>query len=141
MRRARKIELMTIIFLIVVIFLAADWGFLRSEVTVYHALCKERVEYGICNTPEIPLRSTTYKVFPEKHEVLYWTQGFSPERLKDCVVKDLKNWRCTYDDGSASFGFTDGNHWKFASPPSVLTEKEYSVSKLEWLKLKIKSLF
>lgn len=119
-----------------------DWGFIRSEITEYPVGCETPLVYGQCKGNSYPLNRTTYKVIPEKEEVLYWSEiGGGIQKLEGCAIKDRKNWSCHYGDNSAEFGFRDGNFWSLSnslklSKITELEEKMYYVSRFVWFKLK-----
>lgn len=77
-----------------------DWGFVKSEIANYPLQCREGIRSGVCKNVAFALRKTTYKVMPDRQEVLHWVQGFRVERLTKCAVRDRQNWSCTYNDGS-----------------------------------------
>lgn len=139
------IGLLIIGFFVILLLKVIDWGFLKSEITEYPVQCKEKVSLNRCNNPYYTLGRTTYKVLPNRQEVLYWNEAISNiEKLTKCAVKDRKNWSCKYNDESAEFGFRDGQFWHISAGKSTpiveeLTEKIYYVSRLEYLNLGCKS--
>lgn len=78
------------------------------------------------------MRSQHYKPNRERQEVLSWATGFPPDRLTKCAVVDRKNWKCPYNDGSATFGFQNGEYFNYPSEDKDIY-KEYYVSRREWL--------
>lgn len=131
-----------IVFLLLVIK-AFDWGFLKGEITEYPVQCTHKLNYGGCNEPQFTLNKTTYKVLPDRQEVLYWNEASGTvEKLSKCAVKNRKNWSCSYNDDSATFGFTDGRYWSYTNQSMAsdvgieFDAKTYYVSKWDWLKLK-----
>jgi hypothetical protein len=109
-----------VIFILLIIVI--DWGFLKSEI----------IKYPISYYPEFgwtTLNKTTYKVSVKRQDVVGRMADFAPNRYTDCAVVNRKNWSCTYDDGSGSFGFNRGHFWdndeknddwKFVSRPVYL---------------------
>ena len=121
-----------------------DWGFLRDEITQYPVLCKEKIYLGRCKNIEYTLNPTTYKVNKEKQEVLLYTPPLSSlmQKLTNCVVWDRKNWRCSFIDNSAEFGFSNGRFWEYVTPFNMdlvkdQGERTYYVSRYAWIKIKI----
>lgn len=123
-----------------------DWGFFKSEITAYPAMCSEKVALGSCSNPEFTLNRTTYKVLSDRQEVLYWSEvSGDVQRLTKCAVKDRKNWSCKYNDNSAEFGFTNGKYWSYTNESMSsdvgleMDRKTYYLSRWGWLNLKCKS--
>lgn len=122
-------------------FYIIDWGFIRGDITAYTVECKHPVNISTnykCNNPEYTLRYTRYKVNVKRQEVVGWIEGFDPTRYKDCAIRNRRNWTCTYNDGSGTFGFNGGNYFDYGLKESTtdkLWEKMYTVSRIEYLKL------
>jgi len=124
------------VYIVIVVAAVIDWGFVKSEITNYPLQCRESVRAGACENIEYGLRKITYKVMPDRQEVMHWVQGFPVERLTKCAVRDRKNWSCTFNDGSAEFGFNGGAYWERTITPGALSawiEKEVHVSRWQWL--------
>ena len=60
--------------------------------------------------------------------------GGSLDRYDDCTIFDLRNWECTFDDGSAIFGVRDGDFWQIILTPSMsgFSEGVEAISQLEY---------
>lgn len=95
-----------IVILLIIIFF--DWGLLKSEITAYPINCPSDLDY--CYS----LRYTRYKIDKRNQEVIYWTEGFLPEKLTNCAIVNRSNWSCKYNDGSAEFGFTNGTYYNYS---------------------------
>lgn len=95
---------------------------MSDEVTPYPAI---RTPTGI-----LTLRRTTYKVSSESQTVVYWVEGFPPERLSRCAVRDRLNWQCRYSDGSAALYMVDGVLQQ--SPKSPAREDWIYISRWRW---------
>ncbi len=68
----------------------------------------------------------SYTLLLEKQQVV--TMFFDkPKMYSNCVILDADDWRCTYDDGSGSFGFRKGTH--FEEPGS---QTRIYVSRFRW---------
>lgn len=58
-------------------------------------------------------------------------------RAENCVIKDVKNWQCTEDDGEWVFGFSEGEYVEKLSPrlreymENISFERRY-VSATRW---------
>lgn len=67
-----------------------------GEVTVYRMLCKTERRSGACALRDEQASTTeTYKVFPDRQEVIYWFNDSAPLRFDNCIVRDALNWRCS----------------------------------------------
>jgi hypothetical protein len=122
------------IYIAILVLAIIDWGFLKSEITNYIVECSEPPRLGVCKNVKYGLRPTTYKVMPDRQEVVHWTQGFAPERLTKCAVRDRKNWSCKYNDESAEFGFNGGSYWERTLKRGLLDPSTHTtVPRWEWL--------
>lgn len=139
-RKSVKITIyVIIIFLVFLLFKIIDLGFLKSEITEYPIKCNKKLIYGECKNPGIILSKTTYKLLPNRQEVLYQSPLDKVERLKDCALLDRNNWSCKNADKSLEFGFKDGKYWQHILWSSSewaknYLENRYYVSRFEWLK-------
>jgi len=125
------------IYFVTLAFAVFDWGFLKGEITAYPIHCEELTGTGGCKKVGFTLRTTTYKPYAESQEVVYWVEGFPPEKLTQCAIRDTRNWSCKYNDGSAQFGFTGGRYWEITLIPGVTDDfgkKTIYVSRWHWLK-------
>lgn len=106
-----------------------DFSFLKGEIIAYPLQCEVNPEYNSCPGKTLfSLRMSHYKPNVERQDVLHWVGGFSPDLIKDCAVVDRKNWKCQYDDKSATFGFQNGQFFNISTNESSL-EKEFYVSR------------
>lgn len=129
-------------FIILILIIISIYKFLNigaffsSEITEYSIICKEKPILNKCDNPKYTLSKTNYKVIPNRQEVVYWVEDFSPERLTKCAIRNKKNWSCKYNDESAEFGFKDGNFYEISLKPSLLEDefnKIYYPSRTEYL--------
>jgi hypothetical protein len=78
-----------------------------GEITVYPIFYSETTQ----NKGEwITLNTTVYRVSEERQSVIYWTPGIedTPSKLTQCIVRDVKNWKGSYTDGSADLQMAEG---------------------------------
>lgn len=76
-----------------------------SEVTVHAVYCgKDTGDRGGC----IDLPPITCRIFPERQEVVYWTDTGNPMVLTDCTVHDHKNGECWYVHRAGRMSMIDG---------------------------------
>jgi hypothetical protein len=114
----------------------------KDEVTVYPLICSNHkggsgyIKDGACDGEWITGNSFVYKVIPERQEIVHI--GTFKNRYTDCVVTDVDNWKCTKNDGSGSFGFTDGQYWD-DDPARIRRMK--CVSKWRWWYVYLESTF
>ncbi len=91
-----------------------DWNFLSSKIVVYFVDCEtELLKDGYCDKPKststAPMIRIEYVVSTQRQDVIMefkLEDEKEIERLKDCAVKDRKNWSCS--DSGETFGFVDG---------------------------------
>ena len=123
----------SLFFLIMLIFLSCSLG---NEVTVYPLICSGLIQEGKCKGYLITGNKSAYKIFPERQTVVHLYPNISPEPMKftNCAVANSQNWKCTYDDGSGSFGFREGIYWQ-SSP----YEKIIYVSGWRWWYVRLQS--
>lgn len=124
------------IYVVFLVLNFVDAGFLKQEITAYSVQCESASTPHLCENVKFALRPTTYKVDAEKQEVLYWTQGFEVQRLKNCAIRDRENWSCKFNDESAEFGFTNGKFWSVDLVESItadLGNKTEYVSRIRWI--------
>lgn len=130
-------SLASIVAVIVGIY-AIDWGWVRSEITVYSAQCAQKVLNNKCGHHQFTVRPTTYKVMVDQQAVVYWIEGFEVQKVTKCAVANRTSWTCKYDDESAEFGFLDGEYFNRSldtpSPASKdFAEKEYYMPRWKYL--------
>lgn len=114
-----------------------------NEIKAYSAMCKNKVnEFGFCKNPSIPLSVTTYKVSYSSQRVISDSGGIV-SKYTNCVVKDRKNWKCSFNDKSGDFGFMSGDFFDFPNWEKIksrtLLEKTYYPSRFEYIDLSIKA--
>ena len=84
------------------------------EITAYPVLCHNDIPTVYDCVDALALNRTQYKVDTDAQEVISRMPGFESMTLinkyKNCVIINVKNWTCRYDDGSGEFGFNDGNY-------------------------------
>ncbi|WP_200338485.1 hypothetical protein [Rhodovibrio sodomensis] len=72
--------------------------------------------YELVRAPESeetpPWMTSAVSFYRVKDETVVEKDGFGIERFDKCTVYDETNWKCTYDDGSGSFGMDDGDFWR-----------------------------
>jgi hypothetical protein len=103
----------------VLLAIACSRGTESDEVTTYPIFCDGTITRGECSGRWVTANRSTYKVFPDRQEVVHWLVGMpllQPERHKRCVVGNIENWECAFSDGSASFGFRDGRYYERPQP-------------------------
>ncbi len=110
-----------------------DWSFLKGEIIAYGLECEVKPQYNTCPGKTLfTMRTRHYKPNKDRQEVISWTQGFPPDRLTRCAVVDRKNWKCEYNDKSATFGFENGQYFDYPAEDKSIY-KEYYVSRQTWL--------
>ena len=85
----------------------------EGEVTVYQVRCDDSVPKKDCwSSPTKPftLNPTVYRVSEPRQSVIYWSLGPShtPHALSNCVVRDMDDWICDYDDLSGKVEMQSG---------------------------------
>lgn len=122
--------LLVLIGAIAVIFLLTNKT--NSEITAYPVLCHNDIPTIYDCKDATPLNRTTYKVDKKNQEVVSWMPNFEDiiliDKYKKCVVIDVKNWTCEYDDNSGKFGFNKGNFISSFNP----YYNEIYVTKSQW---------
>lgn len=122
------------VYIAVMVAAVIDWGFVKSEISKYELECSEATRFGVCEKVAYGLRKTTYKVMPDRQEVLHWVQGFPVERLTKCAVRDRKNWSCAFNDNSAEFGFNGGAYWERTRKAGLFdASTRLHISRWQWL--------
>ena len=101
------------LLVIVVIFLFGST--ISSKIKSYGYWCEHEVAPVIsvneCRKISFPLNRQTFEIDKKNQRVISWFDDGSPIRTNDCAIRDRRNWSCTYDDGSGSFGFNSGIAW------------------------------
>lgn len=118
-----------------------DWGFLRGEITNYQSFCVDGSYldhgYGKCSSgKEFALNPSSYKPNKKSQTVISWTKmdfdKVGLDTLKDCTVLSRIDWECSFNDKSATFGFSNGDYWSTAK-----YEDTKSISRLRYIFLRI----
>jgi len=104
---------------LILVYSVIDWGFLKGEVTSYPIICWEGSFdlLGKCSSGKVgTLNRKNYIPNETTQSVIYWlNRGEGKEllsTLKKCTVVSRKDWECSYNDGSGSFGFKGGKYWE-----------------------------
>jgi hypothetical protein len=119
------------------VWLSFDNAPFATEITVYKASCPElRTKNLKCLKGEFPQAKETYRANSESQTVIYWQDGFAPQRLSGCAVRDSKNWSCTKHEDYTK-NMVDG----IFSDTSEFAGIYYQTSKLQWYKLWLKNYF
>ncbi len=146
----QKLMFFVLIFFITTItYKGIDWGFLNNKGTLNLAICKNKVEAGVCKIPDKTLARGTYQVLPKLLQVvlsLWWENTDKPREKKvdtlvNCTIVDRKNWSCITKEGDIKMELVDG-HYQATSAllgkenvGAKDLEKVYSLSRLEYYKL------
>ncbi len=115
-----------------------DINFSSNEIKIYSARCKDVVKYNHCDHLDYTGSVGTYQVDIDRQRVISSVGGTVGNRFTKCVIKDKNNWRCSYGDDSADFGFNAGNYWEtttYNSNPIIkdIMEKNYYPSRMEYI--------
>ncbi len=133
-----------LLLIIVVLFKFFGWEFFPSNITVYAAICREKVVSNHCNKPIGVFSAEVFSPSPSRQQVLYLDYPNGWRKYTDCAVKDRENWTCWGSSTKKSeFGFKNGNYWTKIAPseinsyydhfPSNQTDKIYFMSRAEWI--------
>jgi hypothetical protein len=78
-----------------------------------------------------PTNRSVYRVDSVAHRVITWEPGYvdAPSLLRECAVRDLKNWSCL--DSSGRVVMNDGKFWRDGSKDLERMGGRY-VSREEW---------
>ena len=92
---------MTFLLTILLVFISAC-EHIDSKITSYPALCKGKVNNGVCSGKILRLNRSIYKVSVKRQEVIHWMPNVfeEPQKITDCIIRDRNNWVCKYSDGS-----------------------------------------
>lgn len=79
----------------------------------------------------LPLNPRTYQISDQA--VVSKTAGFL-SKYDDCIVLSLKDWKCSYSDGSGEFGFKSGEYWVFPirSDQKFVSRLKYNLVRCQW---------
>ena len=119
--------------LLVWFILAPIGEVVRNQITVYPITTAD-------NGRLMTLNRTTFRVYLETQTIVSWMPDFpGSERLKNCVVRDRRNWRGEVRDGSLVYEMNDGK-LEWIENGNRTTPFTY-VSRLEWWRLYLKAMF
>ncbi len=125
-----------LIGLAILIYNITGDGIFSSKITTFPVLCQNELPTISDCVDATKLNKTTYKVDTEKQHVISWLPGYEKialiEQYTKCVVLDVKNWTCTYDDGSGKFGFNNGNYVEESGSFSNISINDIYVSAAQW---------
>lgn len=81
-----------------------------DKITAYSVKCNERDKDGHCSDFGLTLNRVVYRIDRVHNEVVYVIQTFPDykNKLIDCVILDVENWKCKYADGSGFVEMTNG---------------------------------
>ena len=130
----RALGVFTVLFLV---FGVKDWGNFSSEISAYGIECGSDLVSGHCTGVAWANDAKTFKVNVDDSSVIEKTFIDGPERLTNCGVADLDNWKCTFSDGSGPLGFNEGNffeNWDKSDPTqNILFGKTVYVPRYRWV--------
>ena len=96
-----------------------DTGVLRGDITSYPVQCKAAMVEGRCPQGRgLPLNPTTFSVNGDQQEVVSNLVGMTT-RYTNCAIQNRRNWQCSNNDGSGTFGFDGGQYWQRVDPDSL----------------------
>lgn len=132
--------LIILVAILILKFLSIDFG--GDEIKAYSATCKTKVKLNTCDSPEIPLGITTYKISYSQQRVISDNGGLV-NKYTDCTVKDRKNWHCSFDDKSGDFGFISGTFFNVPNWSKIILLKDslgktYYPTRFEYIDLSAK---
>ena len=90
-----------VLWLILAIFQIAD----RDTLYVYSVYIKTEKDEG---PDRIPINISLYRI---NGQIVSSKVGQHIQAFDNCIVFDLRNWKCEYPDGSGRFGVNDGEFW------------------------------
>ena len=93
--------------------LIAIYGCSHDQIAIYSLLCDKPLVNGECRSAALAYPPRYFKVFPDQQRAITWVESFPPQALTRCVIRDVRNWSCRYDDDSARFEMANGrlNQW------------------------------
>lgn len=108
-----------------------------NTITSYPARCTVEMTNGVCPKGKaVALNPTTFTVLRDQEAVVADLTG-SLTRYTSCTIANTSNWKCSYNDASGTFGFTNGKYWENVNPSSVSrkylddSRRYFDVSKAE----------
>jgi hypothetical protein len=132
-------RLLLILIFFVIAANVSSCGTGDGEISSYPLRCSDgQITNTKCSGSWLALNQTTYKVFVEQQQVIYWMPGFDSQlgRLSNCVVRDRENWKCKYSDGSAELIMVDGTFRETFQQKNIYSEILY-VSWWHWWRVTI----
>lgn len=135
---ASSISVVICLSFVIIPFCVVDWGFLSGKITDYELFCSDGLEqsdrgcYAFNKSSYYPDKSTQTVVIKNDFEL---------RRFTKCTVVNRRNWECSYDDHSASFGFNSGKFsekvwWSAVRTPTEIDQdsvKFRHVSKIQYI--------
>jgi hypothetical protein len=117
-----------------------DWGFLRSEITRYEAMClipggKGRCGFGLFLPPPM-----TYRVSISRQSVSYRRLG-RVRVLERCKVVSREEWSCGNKKDESRFGFRKGRYFMLEPPTEAskhLDSMTYTMTRRQYLWIKLR---
>ena len=121
-----------IAFVVVGLWLFSEELPFQNEITVYQMFCTgEGRKDGKCKSKEETANPITYRAFVDQQTVIYWFEHSAPTRMRNCAVRDAKNWSCQLDDRwQTEYKMIDGALGKTSDNP--IQPIFYQASKWRW---------
>lgn len=122
------------LIIILAIVFVPDFSFIKGTITAYPVFCKSAIyNYETCEDINYTLYRTVYKVNTDRQEVIVWRPGLKGvDRYAQCAIQNRKNWNCSYDDKSGTFGFTDGKYFSTLQNYPLKKENIFYAGRLTW---------
>lgn len=100
----------------------------KDEVTLYNA----------SSDGDLPSSREVFRVFPASQIVVHSLEPLPPRKLRNCTVRDRRNWRCEYSgDGKLVYAMIGGELKRDLDGQPVLSDYRY-VSRLKWWSLTVR---
>jgi hypothetical protein len=93
------------------------------EFTLYGAECRVKLVESKCPDGEArPQNPQTFTLYPQSHRlrIAFANVDSRPTWVHECVIRDVDNWTCMYDDNSGVLGMIDHNYWSLPRPPRII---------------------
>lgn len=130
------IGILVIIGICVAGYYFCDFSLGSDQIADYTLMCQGDASSGQCSTAWVRGERSVYTVNRDQQVVVRQIDGEPPDRLVNCAVVDVKNWKCTAPGNKdTTLGFTDGKYWleNVALFGGVFTSPyERHVSKSDW---------
>jgi hypothetical protein len=108
-----------------------------NEVMVYSLTCTEPCDAGWTCPADEWSSNSKYRVKLDENAVEHVFPGGGRITLVDCGIYDLKNWQCSYKDGSGIVIMTDGRVTE--STTVVMMADSRQISRLEYELFQLKT--